>query len=235
MITGDKNMNRSKQRMVTLPGCTVKMTADPFREHVSLAAFVTISTVSDRNAKVSAPLVLYSGKRTMDYMIRDVVHNGLGKATANGCMDSITFQEYLQHMVEKVKYIQSGDGILLDGHSSHFSLETLKYCQEHNLHLIRMPSHCTHVLQPMDVSLFNIFKGKLLARYTHLYGRVTDLNFTLKDINDLIAEPFQQTFFSYENIQRAFAKSGIALFGKDSDPVSAEIVKERQVIVSSLF
>ena len=160
MITGDKNMGKIKDRMITIPGCNVRATSDGYRGHVSMATYVTLSLDGSRNGKVAPPIVLYSGKKTMDYMIKGVVHQGLAKATENGYMDSIAFLEYLTYLVETVNYIKSGDGILLDGHSSHFSLEMLQYCQEKSLHLIRMPAHCTHLLQPLDVSLFNIFKAK---------------------------------------------------------------------------
>ena len=101
MITGDKNMGKLKDRMITMPGCSVKATSDGYRGHVSMAVYVTLSSNLARNGKVSPPIVLYSGKRTMDYMIKDVVYQGLAKATENGYMDSTTFLEYLKYLVEK--------------------------------------------------------------------------------------------------------------------------------------
>ena len=44
--------------------------------------------------------------------------------------------------------------LLLDGHSSHYSLELLKYACAHNIIILGYPPHCTHALQGLDVVCF---------------------------------------------------------------------------------
>ena len=44
--------------------------------------------------------------------------------------------------------------LLLDGHSSHYSLELLKYARAHNIIILGYPPHCTHALQGLDVVCF---------------------------------------------------------------------------------
>jgi len=47
--------------------------------------------------------------------------------------------------------------LLLDGHSTH--LENYKFINHainYNMHRICLPSHATHVLQPLDVSIFSL-------------------------------------------------------------------------------
>ena len=44
--------------------------------------------------------------------------------------------------------------LLLDGHSSHHTLELIEYAREHNIVLLGYPPHCTHALQGLDVVCF---------------------------------------------------------------------------------
>jgi hypothetical protein len=51
--------------------------------------------------------------------------------------------------------------LVLDGHGSHVTLEAIKHAQEFGLNTITLPSHTSHVLQPLDVFCFKPFKTTL--------------------------------------------------------------------------
>ena len=44
--------------------------------------------------------------------------------------------------------------LFVDGHSSHLSLHLLRKAREFNINIIIYPSHCTHLLQGLDVVCF---------------------------------------------------------------------------------
>jgi DDE superfamily endonuclease len=44
--------------------------------------------------------------------------------------------------------------LLLDGHSSHYTLAFIDYAQANNIILLGYPAHCTHALQGLDVVCF---------------------------------------------------------------------------------
>ena len=44
--------------------------------------------------------------------------------------------------------------LIVDGHSSHVSTSAILFCIEHDIILLCLPSHTTHILQPLDVSFF---------------------------------------------------------------------------------
>jgi len=56
--------------------------------------------------------------------------------------------------------------LILDGNGSHLSFEFIQYCIESGIHLIYLPTHSTHLLQPLDVGLF--------SPYEHFYGFAVD-------------------------------------------------------------
>jgi pyruvate/2-oxoglutarate dehydrogenase complex dihydrolipoamide acyltransferase (E2) component len=44
--------------------------------------------------------------------------------------------------------------LLLDGHESHCTLEFIEFCSEKKIILLVLPPHTTHLLQPLDVAIF---------------------------------------------------------------------------------
>ena len=60
---------------------------------------------------------------------------------------------------------QSGTGpgketrlLVMDGHASHESDELQYMCFRNNIHLLYLPAHASHVLQPLDVGVFSSLK-----------------------------------------------------------------------------
>ena len=53
--------------------------------------------------------------------------------------------------------------LIVDGHSSRLSVETLMTAALNNVHILCLPSHLTHLLQPNDSGLNKLFKSELYA------------------------------------------------------------------------
>lgn len=78
-------------------------------------------------------------------------------------MTGILFSKWLSHFIEAVK--QKG-GIssscrhllILDGHNSHVTLDAVRQARDAGLDMLTLPSHTSHALQPLDVSIFKPFK-----------------------------------------------------------------------------
>jgi len=45
-----------------------------------------------------------------------------------------------------------------NGHGNHVTLEAIEHAKDFGLNMITLPSHTSHVLQPLDVSCFKPFK-----------------------------------------------------------------------------
>ena len=45
--------------------------------------------------------------------------------------------------------------LFLDGQKTHMGVEALKFCDEKQIHLYRLPPNCTNIMQPLDVCLFS--------------------------------------------------------------------------------
>ena len=66
--------------------------------------------------------------------------------------------------------------LIMDGHRTHMSIELIELAQSSGVHLLCLPSHTTHILQPLDVGIFKSFKSyfsKSCSKYLAAHpGRV---------------------------------------------------------------
>jgi len=51
--------------------------------------------------------------------------------------------------------------LLTDGHSSHLTAKFIAYCLKNTIDLVVLPPHSTHILQPLDVTIFSPLKTYL--------------------------------------------------------------------------
>jgi hypothetical protein len=49
--------------------------------------------------------------------------------------------------------------LVLDGHDSHRSVESMTMCYRHNINPCWLPAHTSHGLQPLDNGIFSVLEG----------------------------------------------------------------------------
>lgn len=102
--------------------------------------------------------------------------------------------------------------LILDGHSSHVDDEFIDYAIDHRIWLVIFPPHATHILQPLDVSLFS----PLATAYDH---QINDFLTNSGGICSITKARFFGLFwpawreaFTKKNIESGWEKTGIRLF-----------------------
>ena len=117
--------------------------------------------------------------------------------------------------------------LIQDGHGSHVSIDLIELARANDVHLLCLPSHTTHILQPLDVGVFKSFKShfsKACSRYlANNPGRVI----TNDKLAYLVAEAWPHSFTAV-NIMAGFKKSGIY-------PINPGEVTDRQLAPSKVF
>ena len=51
--------------------------------------------------------------------------------------------------------------LILDGHGSHITDDFIAHVMQNNIMLLRLPSHSSHLLQPLDIALFRPLKTRV--------------------------------------------------------------------------
>src|SRR5258706_3797883 len=96
--------------------------------------------------------------------------------------------------------------LIVDGHSSHECLETIKFCHDNCIILYCLPSHTTHAPQPLDVGLFSPLKqawARAVASEEYDGRKVMKANFL-----EIYGNAHLKSFTS-ANILSSFHKTGI--------------------------
>ena len=113
--------------------------------------------------------------------------------------------------------------LLLDGDGSHITMEFCQYALAHNIHIMCLPAHSTHLLQPLDVGIFGPLQ--------HYYGKAADTH--MRDTRTGIKKGTFWTFYRYarvntflpKTIASAFRATGVHPFNLDKVLTMITLVK----------
>ena len=155
------------------------------------------------------PLMIYPRKKAVpEGMKIGAVPGTIFMNSDNGW---ITQDIYLEWFKFFIKTIPPARPVLLieDGHGSHITLDVIELARKNNIHLLCLPAHTSHILQPLDIGVFHSFKtlySKACRKYIAKNpGRVI----TSEAIASLVGDTWPQSVTPI-NILSGFKKSGIS-------------------------
>ena len=76
--------------------------------------------------------------------------------------------------------------LILDGHGLHKELKVILYPREHYIHMISLPPHTTHKLQPLDRTIMRPFKAAYNEACTEWMNRYRPLKIAQRNISWVI-------------------------------------------------
>lgn len=109
------------------------------------------------------PLIIYKGKNIWSDWYApegcgfpDTVY----AASCNGWMETSIFVNYFEKCFLKVAAPSVEKPVLLiyDGHSTHVGLKLIELATANHVTIIKLPPHSSHLLQPLDLSVFKSLK-----------------------------------------------------------------------------
>ena len=107
------------------------------------------------------PFILYKGVNLYLRWTRGGPAGALFGMSDSGWMEKDNFLQWFKTLfVPAVKHLVSTGPVVLflDGHHSHMSLELITSAKKENIHLLCLPPHLTHILQPLDVGVYGPVK-----------------------------------------------------------------------------
>ncbi len=102
--------------------------------------------------------------------------------------------------------------LILDGHSSHYTLEFIQYARENNIIILGYPPHCTHALQGLDVVCF----GKMKVCWRSVieeFEKQNQRDVTKSDFTHLFGKAYLQAF-DEKTVKAAFSVTGVYPFNR---------------------
>ncbi|XP_065678246.1 uncharacterized protein LOC136093208 [Hydra vulgaris] len=107
------------------------------------------------------PMIIFKRKRMIDSLIDGAPPGTLERCSKSGWVDKNLFMDFIRHFVIHGNCSTTNKSLLiLDGHKSHTeNLDLLNYASINGLHILSLPPHTSHKLQPLDRTLFKSLKS----------------------------------------------------------------------------
>lgn len=204
---------------------------------------VTVVTAVSASGNTVPPLFVFPRKNFKSHFINGGPPDCIGAGNSSGWVTDQEFFQFMQHFIKYVKpSIDHRILLVLDNHSSHLHVETLNLAKDNGIVMLSFPPHCSHKLQPLDVSVFGPFKKYCATAQDSWLRNNPGKTITIYDIPKIVADslPFAQTSM---NIMNGFKKTGIFpynpnIFNDDEfspsfvtdrpDPASIVLERDRQ-------
>jgi hypothetical protein len=163
------------------------------------------------------PFVILEGKVHLEYWYQQ--QYGIGDwavaISDNGWTNDALGLRFIKHFDKWTRHRTRGTYrlLILDGHGSHSTPEFDTFCSENNIITLCMPSHTSHILQPLDVACF----GPLKTAYGRLVQDLARRAIFHVDKADFLAmyRQARQTVHSEQNIISGFRATGLIPFNPD--------------------
>lgn len=137
--------------------------------------------------------------------------NALYGWSDSGCINSDLFKKwFLKHFLVHVGK-ERPLLLIFDGHKSPVNLEVVEAARNEDVILLCLPSHCSHILQPLDTGLFVLLKQRFAALIGD--GCATDTHFAVskKEFSGVFKETYQvvKEEEGVQIVREGFRKCGI--------------------------
>lgn len=176
---------------------------------VTMLAFVSAS------GNHVPPIFIFPRVRFKDFMLEDCPTGSLGLCHKSGWMTSDNFYLAFKHFVDKVRPSKENLVLLLvDNHESHINIDVIYHARENGVIILTFPPHCSHRLQPLDISVFGPFKNYFKVAQNDWMvsnpGKTVSIYHLPKFANSAFISAFTP-----KNICAGFSKAGIHPFDRN--------------------
>jgi len=179
----------------------------------SLSEWVSIIECVSASGRSTRPAVLFKGKtlRTT-WFPRDLPDYRFTTSENGWTTNEIGVSWLNEIFLPETKPDPPGRRVLiLDGHASHVSVEFQWTCWNNEVDLVYLPSHTSHVLQPLDLANFSPLKSKYRAQIADL-AAFDNAAYVKKERFVKAYAKARQDSLSARNVRSGWKKAGIVPF-----------------------
>ncbi|KAF2885440.1 hypothetical protein ILUMI_20720 [Ignelater luminosus] len=172
-------------------------------------ALVTICSIVSAAGTYLPSALVFPRKYFKAHMLAVAPAGSLGLANTSGWMTSDLFIQVLDHFIKFTNSCSENPTLLIyDDHESHISLTTVEKARKFGVNILTLPPHCSHRMQPLDVSVFGPFKSYYNAAVDSWMLRNPGIPMTIYQVAECMGEAHPKAF-TPANIIAGFKRSGI--------------------------
>lgn len=168
----------------------------------------TVVTCINESGSTLPPMLIYPRKKPVPENYKEGAPPGsVFKTSENGWINGELYSEWLQFFIQQ---IPSARPVLIvqDGHASHLSIDLIELARANDIHLLCLPAHTTHILQPLDVGVFKTFKSHFHTACKWYTGEKPGRVVTVEVLASLVGRAWSLSLTPV-NIMSGFRKCGI--------------------------
>jgi hypothetical protein len=121
-----------------------------------------IEAVSAAGQKLRCAVIFKGNSLQTTWFLAQYVPDWLYTTSENGWTSRSIGIEWLRriYIPDTAPQLDRYRLLLLNGHSSHVDIEFMWLCKQNKIELLFLPPHSTHLVQPLDLSVFSALKAK---------------------------------------------------------------------------
>ncbi|XP_068246724.1 uncharacterized protein [Palaemon carinicauda] len=137
---------------------------------------VTVAITVSAIGNAIPPFFIFPRAHFRDRFLINIPPGSSGAANPSGWMKESDFVGFLDHFVKHTKCLKDCPAVLLlDNHESHLSIDGLNYCEANGIVALLFAPHCSHRMQPVDISIYGPLKKDFTLQEEDFMGaNVTD-------------------------------------------------------------
>lgn len=183
-------------------------------EKMSITVLIMVSATSS----MAPPMLVFPGKRLPSGISNTICKDWTIARSDKGWITGEVFFEYIVNyfhpwLIEKK--VPLPVALFLDGHVSHLTYHLSKFCADNGIYILALYPNATHILQPLDVSVFGPLK-KEWAKEVHQW-RMNNSGMSLmkKDFAPMLENVINNRL-KKETIINGFRTCGLFPWSSDS-------------------
>ena len=186
----------------------------------------TVITCVSASGFAIPPMMIYPRKRMNEKLKQGAIPETLFECSDSGWINEELYTKWFKFFLTNIPPTRP---VLLieDGHSSHISIDVIKLARDNGIHLLCLPAHTTHMLQPLDVGVFKSLKLKFSVACKKYLSSHPGQVITTDILASLLAQTWPESVTPV-NVMSGFRKCGIY-------PLNPGEISDRQLVPSNAF
>ncbi|XP_046667355.1 uncharacterized protein LOC124359039 [Homalodisca vitripennis] len=174
-------------------------------------SLITMVATVNAAGNTIPPVFIFPRARLHDSLMVGAISGSLGfvNSPTSGWITNALFLKVLEHFV-KYSHCSKESPVLLilDNHESHCTLDAILYARDNGICIVTIPPHCSHRVQPLDVSILGPFKQNLATVQNNWLTNNPGSKLSIHDLAGLASKAFNLAF-TRKNILKGFEECGI--------------------------
>lgn len=170
---------------------------------------VTVLNFINAAGSFIPPAFIFPRVNFKNFMLTGAPSGSLGLSNRSGWMTEANFVLCMKHFVKHTRPTEESKLLLLmDNHDSHIAYNVVEYAKANHIILLTFPPHCSHRLQPLDVSVYGPFKNFVKVAQNEWILANPGQTLSIYNMAYIVNKAFINSF-TPKNITSGFSATGI--------------------------